>query len=97
MNMNKEKLKSNLLIFMFLLSLVLTFIKFNFIENFNLYNKTPYSYLLSLEAGLQSTLRPSQVFVRFGGNNNTKILVGRQRYYQQSKNLFVKNQSMFPI
>ncbi len=85
--MNKEKLKSNLLIFMFLLSLVLTFIKFNFIENFNLYNKTPYSYLLSLEAGLQSTLRPSQVFVRFGGNNNTKILVGRQRYYQQSKNL----------
>lgn len=85
--MNKEKLKSNLLIFLFLSSLVLTFIKFNFIENFNLYNKSPYSYSLSLEAGLQSTIRPSQVFVRFGGNNNTKILSGRQRYYQQSKNL----------
>ena len=87
MNMNKEKLKSNLLIFLFLSSVVLTFIKFNFIENFNLYEKNPYSYSLSLEAGLQSTLRPIQVVVRFGGNNNTKILSGRQRYYQQSKNL----------
>ena len=87
MNMNKEKLKSNLLIFLFLSSVVLTFVKFNFIENFNLYEKNPYSYSLSLEAGLQSTLRPIQVVVRFGGNNNTKILSGRQRYYQQSKNL----------
>ncbi len=85
--MNKEKLKNILLVFSLLLSVVLAFIKFDFIENFNLYEKSPYSYELSLEEGLQNVLRPIHVVVRFGGNDNTKILSGRQRYYEQSKNL----------
>ena len=42
MNMNKEKLKSNLLIFLFLSSVVLTFIKFNFMRCSNLDYKKSY-------------------------------------------------------
>ncbi len=83
---NKEKIKSAVLITMILMSVALIFLKFDFLQLFNLYQNSPYSYSLSLEEALQSTIRPKEVIIRFGGNNNTKIISGSQRYYNQTRN-----------
>ena len=82
---NKEKMKSALLITMILMSVALIFLKFDFVQLFNLYQSSPYTYSLSLEEALQSTIRPKEVIIRFGGNNNTKIITASQRYYNQTR------------
>jgi len=84
--MSKEKFKTLILIILFLNSLVLIFVRFNFIEYFDFYGIRN-GYSASVPVEIEDSIKPSQVIVRFGGNNLTKILSEKNIYYNQGKNI----------
>lgn len=80
---SKEEIKAILLTFLFLSALILTAYKLDIFKDFSFSKGSPYPYSLSLEEGLQQTLKPSQIIIGFGGERSTEILSGRQRFYEE--------------
>lgn len=84
---NIENIKSLLLIALLGTTVFQAAYKFDLFEDFLFPKGSPYPYVLSLEEGLEDTLQPSQIIVRFSGQRSTKILSSKQRFYKEIKTL----------
>lgn len=97
---NIENIKSITLVFLFILALFQTAYKFGVFGDFLFSKGSPYPYALSLEEGLQDTVQPSQIIVRFGGERSTKILSSKKRFYEEIRplmgDIFLSAQTLQP-
>lgn len=85
--MSKENIKAASLVLLFLTSLILMTIKLDLIDYSKMMKKKPYNSSLSLEQGLQYTLRPSRTFIHLGGGNHTEAVIDSNDYWQEAINI----------
>lgn len=84
-NGGKEYAKTVILSTLIVLTVILTAYKFDILRDFFSFKKSPYNYAMSKEEGLSKTIKPNQIILRFGGNKSTKILLSKQRYYEETR------------